>query len=173
MSLPNFNLSWNPPDNKPGCPLTLYMVYIKENGQYHINTTTMTNTLSGLPLDCDTEYEFAVSAWNEFGEGNLSQSWQGRVVTGISQCFFYFLFEIFERAEQNKAFILRSLAAGYCYWPLLTERGMISTESFLIRICTVISSLKSTKFIYFANLQSTFVHFLDLVTREYKCWPLS
>ena len=90
ISLPNFNLSWNPPNNKPGCPLTMYTVYIKEirspdkeNVQFHVNTTTMT----ALPLDCDTEYEFAVSAWNQFGEGNLSQSWQGRVVTGISRCF--------------------------------------------------------------------------------------
>ena len=90
ISLPNFNLSWNPPNNKPGCPLTMYTVYIKEirspdkeNAQFHTSTTAMT----ALPLDCGTDYEFAVSAWNEFGEGNLSQSWQGRVVTGISLCF--------------------------------------------------------------------------------------
>ena len=98
ISFPDFNLSWNPPDNRRclSGPLTMYTVYYqairspdKENVQYHINTTAMANTLSALPLDCDTEYEFAVSAWNEFGESKMSQSWQGRVRTGISVPCFY------------------------------------------------------------------------------------
>ncbi|KAL9987753.1 hypothetical protein ACROYT_G002109 [Oculina patagonica] len=88
ISLPHFNLLWSSPDNGR-CPFTMYTVYFKvigspdkENVRYHINTTAMTNTLGALPLDCDTEYEFAVSAWNQFGEGNLSQPWQGNFMTG-------------------------------------------------------------------------------------------
>ncbi|KAL9987757.1 hypothetical protein ACROYT_G002114 [Oculina patagonica] len=88
ISLPHFNLLWSSPDNGR-CPFTMYTVYFKvigspdkENVRYHINTTAMTNTLGALPLDCDTEYEFAVSAWNQFGEGNLSQPWQGNLITG-------------------------------------------------------------------------------------------
>lgn len=80
---------WNSPDNN-GCPITMYTVYYKairspdkEKSWHRINTTAMTNTLSVLPVDCDTEYEFAVSASNKFGESNVSQSWQGKFTTGI------------------------------------------------------------------------------------------
>lgn len=92
-SLPDFNLFWSPPD---GCALTMYTVYYKEIGSpdkekcwHRINTTAVTNTLSALLLDCDTEYEFAVSAWNQFGESNLSQSWRGKFVAGTFISFFF------------------------------------------------------------------------------------
>ena len=93
ISLPHFNLSWNPAVNKSVCPLTMYTVYYKaigsqdeEHVQYHINTTAVVTT---LPLDCDTEYEFAVSAWNEFRESKRSQSWQVKVITGISVSYLF------------------------------------------------------------------------------------
>ena len=97
ISLPGFKLSWNSFGNhRCISPLTMNTVYYKaiespnkEKSQHHINTTAMTNTLSGLPLDCDTEYEFAVSAWNEFGESKMSQSLQGRVRTGNAVSCFY------------------------------------------------------------------------------------
>lgn len=89
VSFPDFNLLWKPPYNN-GYPLTMYTVYYKqiqspdkENRSHRINTTAVTNTLSALPLECDTEYEFAVSAWNKLGEGPLSQAWQTKSVKGI------------------------------------------------------------------------------------------
>ena len=91
-SLTSINLTWS---HNNTCSLTVYTVYYKavqlrEKEQFwnRINTTTMTITLSALPLDCNTEYEFAVSAWNEFGEGFPSQSWKVKFTTGNEiSCF--------------------------------------------------------------------------------------
>lgn len=98
ISFPDFNLLWSSPDNN-GCPLVMYTVYYKairsrdkENVRYSINATAVANTLSALPLDCDTEYEFVVSAWNELGEGNLSLPWRIKSVTGIHVIIFCCLY---------------------------------------------------------------------------------
>ena len=55
----------------------------EENAWYRINASAGTNDLSALPLECDTEYEIKVSAWNELGESNRSESWQVKCITGI------------------------------------------------------------------------------------------
>ena len=89
ISFPDYNLKWSTPYNN-GYPLSVYTVYYKEitspvneSHWYRINTSAVTNALSALPLDCDTKYEFAVSAWNKLGESSLSQPWQTKSVTGI------------------------------------------------------------------------------------------
>ena len=69
----------------------MYTVYYRamkssqteENAWYRINATMGTNDMSALPLECDTEYEIKVSAWNEWGESNRSESWQVKTIIGI------------------------------------------------------------------------------------------
>ena len=78
----------------------MYTVYYKdmkssqteENAWYRINASAGTNDLSSLPLECDTEYEIKVSAWNELGESNRSESWQVKSLTGIYIIFIYLFF---------------------------------------------------------------------------------
>lgn len=109
ISLPDFKLIWSRPyDN--GCALTTYTVCYrqfqrqdKDDFWYSLNTTAVANALSPLPLDCDIEYEFAVSAWNELGEGNLSQPWRTKSVTGFHAIPLW-LFLLFTKC---KCFLLR------------------------------------------------------------------
>ena len=91
ISIPDSSLIWSSPDTN-GCPVTTYYtVYYRainssqteENAWYRINASAGTNDLSALPLECDTEYEIKVSAWNELGESNRSESWQVKSLTGI------------------------------------------------------------------------------------------
>ncbi|XP_078358616.1 uncharacterized protein LOC144643290 isoform X2 [Oculina patagonica] len=117
-SFSDFNLLWSPPDNS-GCSATMYTVYYKdirspdkENVQYRINTTAMTNTLSALPLDCDTEYQFAVSAWNLFGEGypiivNRTKEVKGGVVVAkwkpcTASLFTIYYREVFSETDKSQ-----------------------------------------------------------------------
>lgn len=95
MSFFDLTLTWTFPCHN-GYPLTMYTVYYKairsrvqENVWHHINTSAHMNTLSGLSLECDTEYEFAVSAWNELGESDRSLPWQVKFTTGIYDFFFH------------------------------------------------------------------------------------
>ncbi|XP_078344448.1 uncharacterized protein LOC144630040 [Oculina patagonica] len=88
MSFFDFTLAWSFPCHN-GYPLTMYTVYYKAitsrvegNIWHHINTSAQMNTLSGLALECDTEYEFAVSAWNKLGESDRSLPWQVKFTTG-------------------------------------------------------------------------------------------
>lgn len=75
------NLKWNsPPDN--GCPLTLYTVYYsedqftnKDKSWHQINVTVDKTSMDLRSLKCNTEYLFKVSAWNELGEGDVSNKW--------------------------------------------------------------------------------------------------
>ena len=70
----------------------MYTVYYKaivksqneDNFWYHINTSSGANELRDLPLDCDEEYEFKVSAWNEVGESQRSDPWRVKSILGIS-----------------------------------------------------------------------------------------
>ncbi|XP_027045083.1 uncharacterized protein LOC113672936 [Pocillopora damicornis] len=88
MSYPNLSISWSSGDTS-GCPVTMYTVYYKsiqrreeENTWNRISASSSTRELSALPLDCDTEYELRVSAWNELGESNPSESWKVKSITG-------------------------------------------------------------------------------------------
>ena len=107
MSIPDSSLIWSSPDTN-GCPVTIYYtVYYRamkssqaeENAWYRINASAGTNDLSALPLECDTEYEIKVSAWNELGESNRSESWQVKCLTGIYIIFLFILF--FLKESQN------------------------------------------------------------------------
>ena len=93
------SLIWSSPDSNC-CPVTMYTVHYKaikssqteENAWYRINASAGTNDLSVLPLECDTEYEIKVSAWNERGESKRSESWQVKYLTGIYIIFTYLFF---------------------------------------------------------------------------------
>ena len=99
IAIPDYSLIWSSPDTN-GCPVTMYTVYYRamkssqteENAWYHINASAGTNNLSTLPLECDTEYEIKVSAWNELGESNRSESWQVKTITGIYIIFYLSFF---------------------------------------------------------------------------------
>ena len=99
ISFPNSSLIWSSSDAN-GCSVTLYTVYYRamkssqteENAWYRINASAGTNDLSALPLECDTEYEIKVSAWNELGESNRSESWQVKSLTGIYIMFYLSMF---------------------------------------------------------------------------------
>ena len=95
ISYPNLSISWSSGDTS-GCPVTMHTVYYKSiklreegNTWNRINASSSTRELSALPLDCDTEYELRVSAWNEMGESNRSESWKVKSITGIHINFFF------------------------------------------------------------------------------------
>ncbi|CAH3033098.1 unnamed protein product, partial [Pocillopora meandrina] len=86
----NSSIKWNSPDAK-GCPVSMFSVYYKaiksrneESAWHRINTSSDTNELScsSLPLECGTDYEFKVSAWNDVGASNFSESWRVKSITG-------------------------------------------------------------------------------------------
>lgn len=86
VAFSELNLVWSSPDSN-GCSLTMYTIYYRKiqspGTPWHcINATAATNSMSAFPLECDTQYEFAVTAWNKLGESELSQSWQVRSTTG-------------------------------------------------------------------------------------------
>ncbi len=74
------NLRWSFPEDN-GCPLTLYTIYYRElqlrneDSWHKINVTKVTKSEHLLSLKCNTEYTFAVSAWNELGESPFSSEW--------------------------------------------------------------------------------------------------
>ena len=106
ISIPNSSLIWSSADAN-GCTVTMYTVYYRamkssqteENAWYRINASAGRNYLSALPLECDTEYEIKVSAWNELGESNRSESWQVKTITGIYIIFLFLSF--FLKDSQN------------------------------------------------------------------------
>ncbi|XP_027052583.1 angiopoietin-1 receptor-like, partial [Pocillopora damicornis] len=86
----NSSIKWNSPDAN-GCPVSMFSVYYKaiksrneESAWHRINTSSDANELScsSLPLECGTDYEFKVSAWNDVGESTFSESWQVKSITG-------------------------------------------------------------------------------------------
>ena len=96
----NSSIKWNSPDVN-GCPVSMFSVYYKaiksrneESVWHRINTSSDTNELSfsSLPLECGTDYEFKVSASNDVGESNFSESWQVKSITGIAVVFLYLYF---------------------------------------------------------------------------------
>ena len=84
----NSSIKWNSP-NANGCPVSMFSVYYKA-----IKSRNDTNELScsSLPLECGTDYEFKVSASNDVGESNFSESWQVKSITGIAVVFLYLYF---------------------------------------------------------------------------------
>ena len=96
----NSSIKWNSPDVN-GCPVSMFSVYYKaiksrneESAWHRTNTSSDTNELScsSLPLECGTDYEFKVSASNDVGESNFSESWQVKSITGIAVVFLYLYF---------------------------------------------------------------------------------
>ncbi|KAL9970180.1 hypothetical protein ACROYT_G022513 [Oculina patagonica] len=77
------NLTWYV-SKDAHCPLTKYTIHYrqiqvggsKKNTWSKIDITTVSNTYHQWSLQCDTQYEFAVSAWNVMGQSNLSETWQ-------------------------------------------------------------------------------------------------
>ena len=72
------NLRWSLPEDN-GCPLTMYTIYYRElqsdNLLHQINVTKVAKSEHLLSLKCNTEYTFAMSAWNEVGESAVSSEW--------------------------------------------------------------------------------------------------
>ena len=68
------------------CPLTECTIHyrqIKAGGskedtwsKIDITPVAVSKTNHQWSLQCDTQYEFAVSAWNMMGQSNLSASWR-------------------------------------------------------------------------------------------------
>lgn len=73
-------LRWSIPEDN-GCPLTMYTVYYRElqsrnNDSWQIvNVTVDTRSIHLSLSECNTEYVFAVSAWNELGRSDISSEW--------------------------------------------------------------------------------------------------
>ena len=96
----NSSIKWNSSDAK-GCSVSMFSVYYKaiksrneESAWHRINTSSGTNELScsSLPLECGTDYEFKVSASNDVGESDFSESWRVKSITGIVVVFLYLQF---------------------------------------------------------------------------------
>ena len=87
------NLTWSPPVDTE-CPLTMYTIYYREiqseenNTEWlQISVTQLDTTSYVIPLQCDTEYEIAMTAKDEGRESAMSNSWHVRTkkspTTGI------------------------------------------------------------------------------------------
>lgn len=79
-------LKWSTPEDN-GCPLTMYTIYQRnlEEEIWHQTNVTVDITSFHFPLQkCDTKYTymFAVSAWNELGESELSSQLPIQINTG-------------------------------------------------------------------------------------------
>jgi len=77
----NVSLVWSKPANN-GCPLTMYSVYYRqiqprETGDpwYKVNITDVSKTHYPLSLKCNTQYMVEISAWNELGQSDRSNTW--------------------------------------------------------------------------------------------------
>ncbi len=77
-----------------GCPLTMYTIYYRdlqsknEDSWHQVNVTALTRSLHLSSLKCNTEYDFAVTAWNELGESVTSRGWQIKTFRGM-RCFLW------------------------------------------------------------------------------------
>ena len=80
------NLKWSLPEDN-GCPLTMYTIYhsaLQSNNLMHqINVTKVAKSEHLLSLKCNTEYTFAISAWNELGESAVSSEWLIKTTKGM------------------------------------------------------------------------------------------
>ena len=80
------NLRWSLPEDN-GCPLTMYTIYYRElqsnNLLHQINVTKVAKSEHLLSLKCNTEYTFAMSAWNELGESAVSSEWPIKTINGM------------------------------------------------------------------------------------------
>ena len=87
------NLTWKVNED-PRCPLTEYTIYYrqiygdgtKEDSWSKIDITTVSVTHHRWALQCGTQYQIAVSAWNEMGQSKLSITQQIKTEsrTGLS-----------------------------------------------------------------------------------------
>lgn len=77
MSACVVNLTWTV-SGDASCPLNKYTIYYRQEdspwNKIEINTVAVTN--HQWSLRCDTQYEFAVSAWNDMGQSNFSATWK-------------------------------------------------------------------------------------------------
>ncbi|XP_078373558.1 uncharacterized protein LOC144657125 [Oculina patagonica] len=77
------NLTWSVNEDAH-CPLIKYTIHYRqiqaggsnEDSWSKIDITTVSKMTHQWSLQCDTQYEFAVSAWNVMGQSNLSATWQ-------------------------------------------------------------------------------------------------
>lgn len=80
------SLRWSLP-GKNGCPPTMYTIYYREIQSKHfwhqINVTEVTKLEHLLSLECNKEYVFAVSSWNELGESAISSKWPIKTIKGL------------------------------------------------------------------------------------------
>lgn len=88
------NFMWRPRVDT-GCPLTMYIIYYREiqsggneDGLLQIRITQVKKTSYVIPLNCDTEYEIAMSSRDEKQESGISNSW--RVKTKSNTIGMYF-----------------------------------------------------------------------------------
>lgn len=63
-------LSWSPPVDDGGLPVTLYVVY--RDGAYLANVSASTTSYGDTGLADNTTYTYAVTAWNDVGESDTS-----------------------------------------------------------------------------------------------------
>lgn len=77
MSACVVNLTWTVSEDA-SCPLTKYSIYYRHEksswNKIEINKVSVTS--HQWSLRCDTQYEFAVSAWNDVGQSNFSATWR-------------------------------------------------------------------------------------------------
>lgn len=81
------NLTWSANEDA-ACPLTEYTIYyrqteIEESSWNKIDIKTVSKTNHEWSLRCYAQYEFAVSAWNDMGQSNLSATRQ--IKTSVKQ----------------------------------------------------------------------------------------
>ena len=75
------NLTWSA-SQESSCPLTMFTIYyheiaspLKEHAGHEINVSSVTKTSFLLSLQCDKQYGFEISAWNDAGESDKSRLW--------------------------------------------------------------------------------------------------
>lgn len=83
-------LRWSIPESN-GCPLTKYRIYYTElqwsnegDAWHKINVIADTRSLYLPSLKCNTEYVYAVTAWNEVGESDMSRVWSIKTIKGMN-----------------------------------------------------------------------------------------
>lgn len=77
------NLTWSVKEDAH-CPLSEYTIHYrqiqgrgsKKDSWSKIEITTASKNNHRWSLQCDTQYEFSVSAWNMMGQSNMSATWQ-------------------------------------------------------------------------------------------------
>ena len=100
------HLRWSSPEDN-GCRLTMYTIYYRElhskneDPKHQINVTKVTKPEHFLSLKCNTEYMFAVSAWNELGESSVSSEWPIKTIRTIQGMIFKVVKELLYKEQKS------------------------------------------------------------------------